>query len=89
MQKIIHFDEITEVKRAKTAGIFPTAIELTASEKKVVMIISFSNIYVNLNNSYLYLQGSFWKYNMSYISVFLLTSSLALFAVLFYIIPVT
>ncbi|XP_023736925.1 protein VASCULAR ASSOCIATED DEATH 1, chloroplastic [Lactuca sativa] len=33
-KKIIHFDEITEVKRAKTAGIFPTAIELTASEKK-------------------------------------------------------
>lgn len=36
MQKIISFDEITSVKRAKTAGIFPTAIELIASEKKVV-----------------------------------------------------
>lgn len=33
-KKIIHFDEITSVKRAKTAGIFPTAIELTASDKK-------------------------------------------------------
>lgn len=33
-KKIIAFTEITEVKRAKTAGIFPTAIELTASEKK-------------------------------------------------------
>ncbi|KAI3700894.1 hypothetical protein L2E82_45535 [Cichorium intybus] len=33
-KKIIAFDEITEVKRAKTAGIFPTAIELTASDKK-------------------------------------------------------
>ncbi|KAK1430376.1 hypothetical protein QVD17_13062 [Tagetes erecta] len=33
-KKIICFDEITSVKRAKTAGIFPTAIELIASEKK-------------------------------------------------------
>lgn len=36
MQKIIAFEEITSVKRAKTAGIFPTAIELIASEKKVL-----------------------------------------------------
>ncbi|KAK9058976.1 hypothetical protein SSX86_021594 [Deinandra increscens subsp. villosa] len=34
VEKIISFDEITSVKRAKTAGIFPTAIELIASEKK-------------------------------------------------------
>ncbi|KAI7739264.1 hypothetical protein M8C21_021009 [Ambrosia artemisiifolia] len=33
-KKIISFKEITSVKRAKTAGIFPTAIELIASEKK-------------------------------------------------------
>ncbi|KAI3693204.1 hypothetical protein L6452_33035 [Arctium lappa] len=33
-KKIIPFDELTSVKRAKTAGIFPTAIELIASEKK-------------------------------------------------------
>ncbi|XP_071715680.1 protein VASCULAR ASSOCIATED DEATH 1, chloroplastic [Rutidosis leptorrhynchoides] len=33
-KKIIAFDEITSVNRAKTAGIFPTAIELTASDKK-------------------------------------------------------
>ncbi|KAI3804248.1 hypothetical protein L1987_25648 [Smallanthus sonchifolius] len=33
-KKIISFEEITSVKRAKTAGIFPTAIELIASEKK-------------------------------------------------------
>lgn len=33
-KKIIPFHEITSVKRAKTAGIFPTAIELVASEKK-------------------------------------------------------
>lgn len=33
-KKIIPFDEVTSVKRAKTAGIFPTAIELIASEKK-------------------------------------------------------
>ncbi|XP_076927671.1 protein VASCULAR ASSOCIATED DEATH 1, chloroplastic-like [Bidens hawaiensis] len=33
-KKIVAFEEITSVKRAKTAGIFPTAIELIASEKK-------------------------------------------------------
>ncbi|XP_076906475.1 protein VASCULAR ASSOCIATED DEATH 1, chloroplastic-like [Bidens hawaiensis] len=33
-KKIIAFEEITSVKRAKTAGIFPTAIELIASGKK-------------------------------------------------------
>lgn len=33
-KKIIPFDEVSSVKRAKTAGIFPTAIELVASEKK-------------------------------------------------------
>ncbi|KAL8263537.1 hypothetical protein R6Q59_021667 [Mikania micrantha] len=33
-KKIISFNEITSVKRAKTAAIFPTAIELIASEKK-------------------------------------------------------
>nr|GEW18629.1 protein vascular associated death 1, chloroplastic [Tanacetum cinerariifolium] len=34
MVKVIPFDEITSVKRAKTAGIFPTAIELVAADKK-------------------------------------------------------
>ncbi|KAJ0803264.1 putative GRAM domain, PH-like domain superfamily, VASt domain-containing protein [Helianthus annuus] len=33
-KKVISFSEITSLKRAKTAGIFPTAIELIASEKK-------------------------------------------------------
>ncbi|KAH8488262.1 hypothetical protein H0E87_024074 [Populus deltoides] len=33
-KKIIHFQEITDVKRAKTAGIFPNAIEICAGGKK-------------------------------------------------------
>ncbi|PWA41786.1 GRAM domain family protein [Artemisia annua] len=33
-KKVIPFDEVTSVKRAKTAGIFPTAIELVAADKK-------------------------------------------------------
>ncbi|KAI4364494.1 hypothetical protein MLD38_020576 [Melastoma candidum] len=33
-KKIIHFSEITSVKRAKTAGIFPNAIEIYAGGKK-------------------------------------------------------
>ncbi|KAM7512181.1 hypothetical protein LguiB_011056 [Lonicera macranthoides] len=33
-KKMIHFQEITSVRRAKTAAIFPTAIEIIAAEKK-------------------------------------------------------
>lgn len=33
-KKIIHFGDITSVKRAKTAGIFPNAIEIFAGGKK-------------------------------------------------------
>ncbi|CAI0548393.1 unnamed protein product [Linum tenue] len=33
-KKVIPFQEITSVKRAKTAGIFPTAIEIIAGSKK-------------------------------------------------------
>jgi hypothetical protein len=33
-KKMIHFQEITALRRAKTAGIFPTAIELIAGERK-------------------------------------------------------
>ncbi|KAJ8748799.1 hypothetical protein K2173_011355 [Erythroxylum novogranatense] len=33
-KKIIHFNEITSVKRAKTAGLFPNAIEIIAGAKK-------------------------------------------------------
>ncbi|XP_009598665.1 protein VASCULAR ASSOCIATED DEATH 1, chloroplastic [Nicotiana tomentosiformis] len=33
-KKIIHFHEITLVRRAKAAAIFPTAIEIVAGEKK-------------------------------------------------------
>lgn len=35
LQKIIPFHEVTSVKRAKTAGIFPNAIEIFAGGKKV------------------------------------------------------
>lgn len=37
LQKIIPFQEVTSVKRAKTAGIFPTAIEIFAGGRKVVL----------------------------------------------------
>lgn len=37
LQKIIPFQEVTCVKRAKTAGIFPNAIEIFAGAKKVVV----------------------------------------------------
>ncbi|PSS35807.1 Protein VASCULAR ASSOCIATED DEATH 1 like [Actinidia chinensis var. chinensis] len=33
-KKVIHFHEITSLRRAKAAGIFPTAIEILAGEKK-------------------------------------------------------
>ncbi|GFY92732.1 hypothetical protein Acr_08g0011280 [Actinidia rufa] len=34
--KVIPFHEITYLRRAKAAGIFPTAIDIMAGEKKVV-----------------------------------------------------
>uniref|UniRef100_A0A175YDZ2 VASt domain-containing protein n=1 Tax=Daucus carota subsp. sativus TaxID=79200 RepID=A0A175YDZ2_DAUCS len=34
LQKIIPFEDISSVRRAKTAGLFPTAIEITAAGKK-------------------------------------------------------
>lgn len=40
LQKIIPFHEVTCVKRAKTAGIFPNAIEIFAGGKKVVVDLS-------------------------------------------------
>lgn len=42
-QKIIPFQEVTCVKRAKTAGIFPNAIEIYAGAKKVMADL---NIYI-------------------------------------------
>ena len=38
LQKIIPLQEITALRRAKTAGIFPNAIEIIVGEKKVVLI---------------------------------------------------
>ncbi|XP_022770172.1 protein VASCULAR ASSOCIATED DEATH 1, chloroplastic-like isoform X3 [Durio zibethinus] len=40
-KKIIPFNEVTSVKRAKTAGIFPNAIEIFAGGKKVYFFASF------------------------------------------------
>lgn len=37
LQKIIPLQEITIVRKAKTAGIFPNAIEIFVGEKKVVL----------------------------------------------------
>lgn len=43
-QKIIPFQEVTSVRRAKTAGIFPNAIEIVAAGKKVIdAILKFHN----------------------------------------------
>ena len=39
LQKLIPFNEITSVRRAKTAGIFPNAIEIFAGSKKVLIIL--------------------------------------------------
>lgn len=38
LQKVIPFSEITSVKRAKTAGIFPNAIEIICGGRKVVVL---------------------------------------------------
>lgn len=37
LQKIIPLQEITAVRKAKMAGIFPNAIEIFVGEKKVVL----------------------------------------------------
>ena len=44
LQKIIPFADISCVKRAKTAGIFPNAIEILAGGKKVVGSLSISSL---------------------------------------------
>lgn len=38
LQKLIAFHEVTSVRRAKTAGIFPNAIEIFAGGKKVFLV---------------------------------------------------
>lgn len=46
-QRVIPFHEVTCVRRAKVAGIFPTAIEIFTEEKKVIFTIhscTFSSI---------------------------------------------
>lgn len=40
-QKIIPFHEVTSVRRAKTAGIFPNAIEIFAGSKKVMIDVEY------------------------------------------------
>lgn len=45
MQKIIPLNEITAIRKAKTAAIFPNAIEIAAGGKKVnFFLISFFEI---------------------------------------------
>lgn len=49
IQKIIPFLEVTSVRRAKTAVIFPNAIEILAGDKKVIrrflnVIFSFLSV---------------------------------------------
>ena len=41
LQKIIPFQEVTSVRRAKTAGIFPNAIEIFAGGKKVILDMQY------------------------------------------------
>ena len=41
IQKVIPFHEITDVKRAKTAGIFSNAIEIFAGGKKVLLDMEY------------------------------------------------
>ena len=54
LQRIIPFQEVTCVKRAKTAGIFPNAIEILAGEKKVVADL-------NIFPSFILLVGTCFK----------------------------
>lgn len=35
IQRVIPLDEVTSVRKAKTAGLFPNAIEIVAGSKKV------------------------------------------------------
>lgn len=60
-QKIIPFPEVTSVRRAKTAGLFPNAIEILAGNKKVCwiwrvtfMLVVFQWIYA-LNITFVFL----------------------------------
>ena len=41
LQKIIAFQEVTSVRRAKTAGIFPNAIEIFSGGKKVILDVKY------------------------------------------------
>lgn len=41
MQKTIPLNEITSVRKAKTAAIFPNAIEIVAGGKKVNLFLFF------------------------------------------------
>ena len=57
IQKVIPFHEITSLRRAKAAGIFPTAIEILAGEKKVVSFILDSLLSKALSVKDIFLKG--------------------------------
>lgn len=80
-QKIIPFPEVTSVRRAKTAGLFPNAIEILAGNKKVCwiwrvtfMLVVFQWIYA-LNITYLFVFSIFLCCNVL-IHLFIFSTSL-------------
>ncbi|XP_056173733.1 protein VASCULAR ASSOCIATED DEATH 1, chloroplastic isoform X2 [Syzygium oleosum] len=58
-KKIIHFGDITSVKRAKTAGIFPNAIEILAGGKKYFFasFLSRDEAFKLINDGWMQLGG--------------------------------
>lgn len=62
LQKIIPFYEVTAVRRAKTAGIFPNAIEIFAAGKKVLLPLPFVLYWFLSEMSYKFLSSILLAY---------------------------
>ena len=58
LQKIIPFQEVTCVKRAKTAGIFPNAIEICAGVKKVMVDLNIFPSFILIVGTCFILHGN-------------------------------
>lgn len=72
-QKVIPFNEIQSVRRAKAVAVFPTAIEIIAGGKKVSVYFCTALVFNKTN--------IFYIYNLGYVIYvfFLCSTSLPLF----------
>lgn len=79
IQKIIPFHEVTSVRRAKTAGIFPNAIEISAGGKKVVLdsayhflLFKFAVVISGYSYGLNFFVNSAFQYQLQYLTQFLI-----------------